>query len=166
MFDVSSHDGEELEVITGGVRERTGTRDRFVANTSIKIEQLQSTVARLEREMQVLNAALAELREMREQQQRLSMFQQGEARVRERKLEELVRAVREHKARLDKIENPDGSGDYHHFNTFAAVSRQLAQIPALKEEFTRVVRNARVDAWLFCATWALLCVTLYKIMSL
>jgi Tfp pilus assembly protein PilN len=165
VLDISTHNGDELAG-GNGVRERSGTRDRFVANTSIKIDQLQSALAKLEREMQGVKTALADLQDMKQQQQRLAIFHQGEARSRDQKLDSLLRAVREHKVRLDRIENPSGSGDYHHFHTFEAVSRQLAQLPALKEEFARAVRNARVDAWLFCATWALLCVTLYKIMAL
>lgn len=164
MLSIGTHVDDELGAASD-VRDKNGTRDRFVANTSIKIDRLQSALSRVEGELEEVRAALAELQDIKDQQRRITAASQGEARVRAQKLDELVRSVREHKTRLDRIENPGTAGDYHHFNTFEAVSRQLAQVTALRTEFAKVIRNTRIDAWLFCATWALLCVTLFKLLA-
>lgn len=112
------------------------TRDSFVAETALKIEQLQATLRLLTRDVGQLASKVAELQEGAAQENRWYTFQQNEKRTRESKLDELVRSFRDLKARLDRMEARSG-GDYHAYNTFEAVSRKLAEIERTRGETHR-----------------------------
>jgi hypothetical protein len=114
-------------------------RDSFVAETAVKFDQLQASHRLLAREVADLANRLAEVEEVAGQDHRLHAFQQSECRAKEGKLEDVVRRCRDLKARLDRIE-AHGDSDYHAYNSFAAVSRKLA-------ELERPRRNVR--RWLF-----------------
>ena len=121
-------------------------RDSFVAETALKLEQLQATVRLLSRDVGQLAGKVAELQEVTAQENRWYTFQQNEKRTRESKLDEMVRSFRDLKARLDRMEARSG-GDYHAYNSFEAVSRKLAEIEKSREA-TR--RSGRGDTFRAC----------------
>jgi hypothetical protein len=102
-------------------------RDRFIADTAVKIEQLQASDRLLSRDVSELTDKLAELQETVGQDHRWHILQQTEKRSREGKLDEVVRNFRNLKARLDRIEARSG-GNYHAYNSFEAVSRKLGEL--------------------------------------
>lgn len=124
-------------------------RDRFVAETATKIEQLQATIRVLTRDVEELVGNVAEVREIAGQDHRLYAFQQNEKHAKDSKIDEMVRSFRGLKARLDKIEART-DGDYHAYGSFEAVSRKLHQL-----EHSRGRAGNRGDtfrAWLLCCT--------------
>ncbi len=90
----------------------TPERDSFVAETAVKFDQLQASHRRLAREVSELANRVSEVQEVAEQDHRLHAFQQNEYRAKETKFAEVVRAHRDIKARLDRIE-AHADGDYH-----------------------------------------------------
>jgi hypothetical protein len=109
-----------------------GARDGFVAETALKIDQLQASVRLLTRDIGQLSGKVAELQETAAQEDRSYAYQQTEKRSRDAKLDEMVRSFRDLKARLDRME-ARSSGDYHAYNSFEAVSRKLAEIERAQE---------------------------------
>jgi hypothetical protein len=124
-------------------------RDAFVAETAVKIDQLQATIRLLARDVDALAGKVGELEHGANQEQRWYAFQQSEKRAREAKLDEMQRRFREIKARLDRID-ARSDGNYHAYNSFEAVSRKLAELEHFKSEAQRVERNVTFRAWLFC----------------
>ncbi len=122
-------------------------RDSFVAETALKIDQLQATIRLLTRDVSQLSGKVAELQEVAAQDNRCYAYQQNEKRSRDAKLDEMVRSVRGLKARLDRID-VHGGGDYHAYNSLEAVSRKLDEIERAREEETRSVRGNTLRALL------------------
>ena len=116
------------------------SRDSFVADTALKLEQLQATVRLLTRDVAQLAGKVAELHEASAQESRAYLYQQNEKRSREGKLDETVRGFRDLKARLDRMEVRSG-GDYHAYNSFEAVSRKLAEMEKAQEATRRIGRG-------------------------
>jgi len=108
-------------------------RDGFVADTALKLEQLQAALRLLTRDVGQLAGKVAELHEAATQENRWYAYQQGEKRSRDGKLDEMVRSFRDLKARLDRMEARSG-GDYHAYNSFEAVSRKLGEIERARQE--------------------------------
>ena len=81
-------------------------------------------------------------------EERWYAFHQGKKRAKESKLDETVRYCRDLKARLDRIE-ARGSGDYHAYSSFEAVSRKLAEHERLLDD--RAERKNVLRACLFSA---------------
>lgn len=122
-------------------------RDSFVADTALKIEQLQATVRLLTRDVGQLAGKVAELQEAATQENRWYAFQQTDKRSRDGKLDEMVRSFRDLKARLDRMEARSG-GDYHAYNSFEAVSRKLGEIERARAETKGSGRGDTLRAWL------------------
>jgi chromosome segregation ATPase len=108
-------------------------RDSFVAETALKLEQLQATVRLLSRDVGQLAGKVAELQEVTAQENRWYTFQQNDKRSRDGKLDEMVRSFRDLKTRLDRME-ARSDGDYHAYNSFEAVSRKLGEIERASEK--------------------------------
>jgi hypothetical protein len=125
-------------------------RDSFVAETALKIEQLQATVRLLTRDVGQLAGKVAELQEAAAQENRWYAFQQNDKRSRDGKLDEMVRSFRDLKARLDRMEARSG-GDYHAYNSFEAVSRKLGEIERAREETKGSGRGDTVRACLLAS---------------
>jgi hypothetical protein len=117
----------------------TSERDSFIAETAVKLDQLQAGHRVLAREVTKLANRVTQIEEVAGQDHRLHAFQQSQQRAKGDTLDEVVRVCRDIKARLDRIE-AHSSGDYHAYNSFEAVSRRLG-------ELERPRRNAR--RWLF-----------------
>jgi hypothetical protein len=125
-------------------------RDSFIAETATRIEQLQATLRLLSQDVDELIGKVGELEHGANQDKRWFAFQQSEKRIREAKLDEMLRRFRELKSRLDRMEART-DGNYHAYNSFEAVSRKLAELEHFKDEARRVERNVTFRAWLFCA---------------
>jgi hypothetical protein len=108
-------------------------RDGFVAETALKMDQLQASIRILTRDFGRLSDKVAELQETAAREDRGYAYQQAEKRSRDTKLEEMVRSFRDLKARLDRMEARSG-GNYHAYNSFEAVSRKLAEIERAQEQ--------------------------------
>jgi Mg2+ and Co2+ transporter CorA len=121
-------------------------RDAFVVETATKIDQLQATIRLLARDVDALASKVSELEHGANQDQRWFAFQQGEKRIREAKLDEMLRRFRNLKARLDKMD-ARSNGDYHAYNSFEAVSRKLAEFENFKDEARRIERSMMLRAW-------------------
>ncbi len=102
-------------------------RVSFIADTAVKLEQLQANDRLLSRDVRELTDKLAELQEAVGQDHRWHVLQQHEKRSRENKLDEVVRSCRNLKGRLDRIEARSG-GNYYAYNSFEAVSRKLGEL--------------------------------------
>ena len=126
------------------------SRDSFVADTALKLEQLQATVRLLTRDVGQLAGKVTELQEASAQESRAYLYQQNEKRSREGKLDEMVRGFRDLKARLDRMEARSG-GDFHAYNSFEAVSRKLAEMEKAQEATRRVGRGDMFRACLLAA---------------
>jgi hypothetical protein len=126
-------------------------RDSFIAETAIKIDQLQQTNRQLVSDVEELVVKVAALQEACALEDRWYGFHQAEKRVGESKLDEMARCSRNLKARLDKIEVRAG-GNYHAYNCFAEVSRKLGELEHSSEEAKRIGRKAVFRAWLLCGT--------------
>ncbi len=94
--------------------------DLLVAVTVTKIKHLQAVVERLTRRVEGLADTVAKLQDAGA----LEAFHRSGNRAKESKLDETVRACRDLKARLDRIE-AWGGGDYRAYNSLEAVSRKL-----------------------------------------
>ncbi len=128
-------------------------RDPFVVETATKIDQLQATIRLLARDVDALAGKVSELEHGANRDQRWFAFQQGEKRVREAKLDEMLRRCRDLKTRLDKMD-ARSDGNYHAYNSFEAVSRKIAELEHFKDEAERVERRVTFRAWLFCGALA------------
>jgi predicted RNase H-like nuclease (RuvC/YqgF family) len=116
-------------------------RDSFVAQTAIKIEQLQANVRIMTRKLEELTGKVRELQEACALEDRWYGFHQSEKRASENKLDGTTRSCRDLKARLDHMEARSG-GDYHAYTSFEAVSRKLGEL-----ERTTMERTKRKDAF-------------------
>lgn len=128
----------------------TIARDAFVAETALKIEQLQAILRLVTRDVGQLAGKVSELQETAAQEDRSYVYQQNEKRSRDCKLEEMVRSFRDLKARLDRMEARSG-GDYHAYNSFEAVSRKLAEIEKSQETMQHGHRSDTLRACLLAA---------------
>jgi hypothetical protein len=142
LLSRSSESGEGLEVqdrmaSTAIVLNQVPTaRDNFIAETAIKIDQLQASDRLLTRDFGELAVKVADLQEAVALEDRWYGFHQSEKRSREAKLDEVARCCRDLKARLDRMEARSG-GDYHSYNSFEAVSRKLGEIERSTNERAR-----------------------------
>ena len=84
------------------------TRDNFIAETAIKIDQLQASDRLLTRDFGELAVKVADLQEAVALEDRWYGFHQSEKRSREAKLDEVARCCRDLKARLDRMEARSG----------------------------------------------------------
>lgn len=104
------------------------SRDSYVASTAVKIENLQTVVARLEREAEEMRGLLADLAETVEQNHRFYTFQQNEKRLKELRIDDLLRCCRDIKTRVDRIEGTDRPVVDFGQTTFEAVNKRISEL--------------------------------------
>ena len=134
-------------------------RDTFVAETAVKVDQLQIEIRALTRDLADVKGKIAELNQETERNYRFSTFQESEQRARLSKFDDLSRRCNDMKMRLEAIEGPRGS-TLPPFTNFEAISRRLEEFGTLQKEFHSVRRNLRLSAGLFCGSVALWMATL------
>jgi hypothetical protein len=120
-------------------------RDSFVAQTAVKLDQLQASVRIITHNVEELAAKVVELQDA-SGFARWFALAQCEKHSRDSKLEETLRCCRELKARVDRIEGRSG-GDYHAYTSFEAISRKLGELErrATDEHPTR--KDVRQSSW-------------------
>jgi len=105
----------------------TSEREGFIAETAVKLDQLQASHRVLAREVAGLVSRVTKIEEVAGQDHRLHAFQQSHQRAKEDSINDVARVCRDLKARLDRIE-ARSDGDYHAYNSFDAVSRKLGEL--------------------------------------
>jgi predicted RNase H-like nuclease (RuvC/YqgF family) len=126
-------------------------RDPFVADVSIKLDQIRGEVRALGREIEAAKRSITELRADTDRNYRFSTFQDTEQRSRFGKLDELAKRYKEMKGRVDSLEGQT-EGDYHSYRNFAAVSKKLTELDAIQRDFKNVHLKLQISAGLFCAS--------------
>lgn len=144
-------DGHGLERSPSAPAVQLISRDAFVTETAIKLDQLIIEMRSLGRDLQLIKSDIAELREEASRGYRFSEFVEREHKARATKLEELARRFDYLKARFDAIDG-NSKGDYQAFRTFEAVSRRLTDLGALEREFRNVSWKLRVSVGLFATS--------------
>ncbi len=121
-------------------------RDTFVASTAVKLEHLQSAIARLERGADEARMLISNLAETVEQNHRFYTFQQNEKRLKELRVDELLRCVKDVKARLDRIEGADLPAVDFSKTTFDAVNHRIGEIARKQARIEDALMIARRGA--------------------
>lgn len=130
--------------------------DSFVADTAIKMDRLQVSVAKIDRDLERNKAALADLKDSVEQNNRFHVFEQNLRHSREYKLEEMLRCFRDAKARLDKLEGSKSVFAGLPYNNFESINKRLEELSALQKQCQHSEQIAWRNALLFYCTLALL----------
>lgn len=136
-------------------------RDTFVAETAVKLDQMNLEMKSLVRELQLVKGDIAELRDEASRSYRFSEFVDREHKARTAKLEELSRRFDYLKSRFDTIDG-NSKGDYHAFQTFEAVSRRLTELGSVEREFRDITWKLKLSVAAFAASllvWFLVLVT-------
>lgn len=126
-------------------------RDAFVAETSIKLDQLVTEMKSLGRELQLVKGDISELRDEAARSRRFSEFIDREYKSRTSKLDELSRRFDYLKARFDAIDG-NSKGDYQAFRDFESVSRRLTELGAVERSFRDVSKRLAISTALFLAS--------------
>jgi len=134
-------------------------RDAFVADISIKLDQLQREIRSLARELDLAKGEVATVREDADRNNRFLSFQETEQRARAHKVDEMLRRFKDFKARIDGIDSK-GTGNCHSCKDDRSINRCLTEIGALQRQFRNVERNLKFSAGLFCGSVLLWLVTL------
>lgn len=124
-------------------------RDTFVASTAVKLEHLQTAIARLEREADEARALISSLAETVEQNHRFYTFQQNEKRLKELRVDELLRCVKDVKSRLDRIEGADLPAVDFSNTTFEAVHHRIGEIARKQARIEAALTGIRLYGVIF-----------------
>jgi hypothetical protein len=126
-------------------------RDSFVAEVSIKIDQLCAEMRNVSREIEIAKGDIAALRDESERNFRFSAFQDTDRRTAVGRHEALSKRLDEVKRQVDNIRG-HMSGDCDAYNSFEAVSRKLCELSVFEREFRGEMSRARMSAYLFCGS--------------
>ena len=142
---------QALERATPGPAVQLIARDTFVAETSIKLDQLVTEIKSLGRELQLVKGDISEIQDEAARSRRFSEFIDREYKARASKLDELSRRFEYLKSRFDAIDG-NSKGDYQAFRDFESVSRRLTELGALERAFRDVCTRLKLSAALFLAS--------------
>lgn len=140
-----------LERSVPGAAVQLIARDAFVAETSIKLDQLVTEIKAFSRELQLVKGDISELRDEAVRSQRFSEFIDREYKSRASKLDELSRRFDYLKSRFDAIDG-NSKGDYQAYRDFETVSRRLTELGALERSFRDVSKRLKISSGLFLAS--------------
>ena len=125
-----------------------GGRDGFIADTAVRLDRLEAAAARLERDNENARSALVALLDSAEQAKRLRTFEDSLRNSREYKLDEILRATRDLKDRLDRLEGKRSDFEALPHTSFEAVNNRLQELGRLEVELkkseTRVKRTSHM----------------------
>lgn len=135
-------------------------RDGFIADTAIRLDRLQAKIERLESQNEAFRRQVGALNEDSQQAARFQAFEESLRNSREYKIDEVLRSVKEVKARLDAIEGPRSAYGGLTYKTFEAIDQKLTELHSFQVRMRMLERSVRVNAVLFCASlgvlgWAL-----------
>lgn len=156
------HDRHALEAGRAGAAVPLISRDAFVAETAVKLEQMLIEMKTLGRELQLVKSDIAELRDESVRSYRFSEFLEREHKTRAAKLDELARRFDYLKSRFDAVDG-NSKGDFQAFRTLEAVSRRLTELGSIEREFRDVAWKLKLSTGLFAASlviWTLTVVLL------
>lgn len=126
-------------------------RDAFVAETSIKLDQLVTEIKALGRELKLVKGDISEMHDEAERNRRFSEFVDREYKARAAKLDVLARRFDYLKTRVDGIDG-NSKGDYQAFRDLESVSRRLTELGTLERAFGDVVLGLKVSVGVFLAS--------------
>lgn len=126
-------------------------RDTFVAEVSIKIDQLCAEMRNISREIEIAKGDIAALRDESERNFRFAAFQDTDRRAAAGRHEALSKRLDDVKRQVEHIRG-QMSGDHESYNSFEAVSRKLCELAAFEREFRGEIRRAQMSAYLFCGS--------------
>ncbi len=129
-------------------------RDGFVAETAIQFDRVNSSIARLERELEKSRAALAEMVEELSRARRFQTFEDTLKNSREYKITDLQRGHRDLKSRLDAIEGERSTFAGLTYKSFEQVDRKLAELASLQAQVEKSEQTVRRNAFLFAVAAA------------
>ena len=117
---------------TGNIISLPRTGDGFIAETAVKLDRLQAIVTSLDHETRESKKALSELSDVADRARRNQAFEESLRNAREYKIDEMVRACRDLKARLDHIEGNRARFMSLPHTTFEDVNAKLAEFDEMK----------------------------------
>ncbi len=105
-------------------------RDSYIAETAVTLDRLTAKLERLERNEEALGKRVSELVEHAQQASRFQALAESLRNSRDYKLDEMVRLVKDTRARVEAMEGSraDYNGLTH--KSFLAVDRKLAELSA------------------------------------
>lgn len=118
-------------------------RDGFVAETAVQLDRVQSSVARLERELEKSKQTVAEMAEEASRTRRFQTFEETLKNERDYKLTDLQRAVRDVKSRLEVIEGDRGVYAGLTYKSFESIDKKLCELAKLQDTIEASERNGR-----------------------
>ncbi len=139
-------------------------RDGYVAETSIKLDRLQAKIDRLEHQNDAVKSDVAGLLEQAQQANRFQAFEENLRNSREYKLDELLRSVRDVKARVDQLEGSRTKYAGLNYKSFDTVDKKLNELNQLQmklESLERFVKYGKVA--FMCLLVAMAATTLVQV---
>lgn len=105
-------------------------RDAYVAETAVTLDRLTAKIERLEKREEALNRRVAELIEHAQQTGRFQALAESLRNSRDYKLDEIMRQVKDARARVEAMEGPRADYNGLTFKSFIAVDGKLAELSA------------------------------------
>ena len=103
-------------------------RDAYIAETAVAIDRLSAKIERLERREEALAKQVAELIQHAQQTSRFQALMESLRNSRDYKLDEMMRQLKDVRARVETMEGPRADYNSLTYKTFIAVDRKLAEI--------------------------------------
>lgn len=141
-----SKGSEQVPVVTHGP---WLGRDDFVAETAVRFDRVQASIARLERKAQKAQQAVEELAEDVRLMHRFESFEQSVRNSRDNKIKEMEQGLKALKARLDAIEGKKSTFVGLTYKTFESIDKKLSELSALEAQLVRSQRYLRLCAAAF-----------------
>ena len=135
------------------------SRDAFVVETGARLDATQREILSLKRAIDDVTATITRLENDIEHVQRVRTFHEAEQRQMRDQYDRAIKLGLGLKSRLDAIEAKSG-GNYHGYSTFEAISKRLTELGELEQRVKKSERDLKFAAGLFCASLALLTLTL------
>jgi phage shock protein A len=129
-----------------------GGRDGFIAETAIRLDRLETAVARLQQDSENARAALLTLLESAEQAKRLRSFEESLRNGREYKIDEVVRATRDIKGRLDRLEGERSQFAALPYPSFETVNKRIQELGRLEKDLERSEARVKKSIGVLYAT--------------
>jgi DNA repair exonuclease SbcCD ATPase subunit len=148
------------EPSTGVLKLPKFSREGFVAETAIRLDRLQASVQRLEREAAGVKGALDELAEASDQIKRFRAFEETMRNAREYKIDELMRCTRELKSRVAQIEGDRTKLPALRYNSIERIDRKLSDLATLENALVASEYRVRLLSWVCGSTSAVLLISM------
>lgn len=126
-------------------------RDGFVAETSVRFDRVEASVARLEREAENAQGRMEKLADEIGVMHRFESFEQSLRNSRNNKINVMEQGVQDLKNRLDAIQGKKGMFAGLTYKSFETIDKKLAELSALQARVERSDRNLRLCAVAFGA---------------